>query len=84
VAGSAGISLPLPPSLFCLDLCFVGVAGVAWLQNIDSRDLAWKIFGMNRLQGAKSKADLFEDDNKKGKGDSEEQKRKPRNRAAFV
>jgi hypothetical protein len=57
---------------------------VVWLQNIDSRDLAWKTFGMNRLQGAKSKADPFEDDNKKGKGDSEEQKRKPRNRAAFV
>jgi hypothetical protein len=38
------------PLQFGPDLCFVGLAARAWLQNIDFRDLAWKISGINDLE----------------------------------
>jgi hypothetical protein len=38
----------------------------------------------NEWVAATEKQITLGDDHKKGKGDSEEQKRKPRNRAAFV
>jgi hypothetical protein len=41
----------LPPSPLCfwLNLCFVGVAGWVWLQNIDSEELGCKFFGIRTL-----------------------------------
>jgi hypothetical protein len=38
-----------------------------WLQNIDSKDLVWKISGIRILREQMRKADPCEDDNKKAK-----------------
>jgi hypothetical protein len=32
-----------------VNLCFLGVAEEVWRQNIDSKDLGWKIFGISIL-----------------------------------
>jgi hypothetical protein len=62
----------VPLSLyFWLDLCFVGVVGGGWRQNIDFRDFGWKIFGLNILRLARGKAGSSaapRDDRKKSQG----------------
>jgi hypothetical protein len=35
---------------FLLNLCFVGLAGGVWPENIDSRDFAWKLSVIRYLQ----------------------------------
>ena len=45
---AARVGTPLPPG-FLANLCFVGVAEVEWLQNIHSKELVCKFFGMKIL-----------------------------------
>jgi hypothetical protein len=50
----------------------VPFSGELWLQNIDSKDLVWKISGMKILRRLKSKKQIpCGNDNKKGKARAE-------------
>jgi hypothetical protein len=43
-----------------MDLYFVADSGCGWLQNIDSREFACKIFGINNLLARNALSDLQE------------------------